>query len=309
MDANLTASVWARLIAGSPLDDLELGTVDGRADLRRLTAPDPMILRRYSTATHTIIEQGGLVAVRGARWNALDFSNSKLKSIRFYDCNIENCRFDEAVCQDWRMWGTRIAASSFRAADMRKSALGGIDDGKRNSFHRVDFTSADLRDTVYKSADFVDCSFVNTRLTKVNFGGSVFVNSKFEGDLDEVCFNRKTFKGEGLPENEMKGVDLRGARLHFVEFRELDMSDVRWPEGDDHIVLADYVACLDRALDALSARSDVRAKSLAAILQVARKWAGPNQRVGIVSKRDLVEAGGEGAVDEFLRLCRPVPPN
>ena len=200
------------------------------------------------------------------------------------------------------MWGTSISNTSFRAADLRRVALGGVDNGRRNSFRCVDFTKADLRQTVYVSADMVGCTFSHTKIAKVDFQGTVFVDCRFEGRLEEVQFHRHAFRGEAFPPNEMSGVDLRGAKLSHVEFRGLDMELVKWPEDEDHFVIEDYPATLDRLLATWKTRSDAGSKRLVASFGILRRWVGAKQRVGVVSKADLLEAGGEEAVVDFSRL-------
>jgi uncharacterized protein YjbI with pentapeptide repeats len=273
----------------------------GRVDLRGLVAPEPAVLRRYVAASAEVTELGELIRIRAAHWRGIDFSGARLGSLRFFDSTIEDCCFEGARCQDWRMWGTTIVNTSFRSADLRKAALGGVKDGKRNVFREIDFTKADLRQTVYVSCDMIGCKFSDTKLSKVDFQGTVFVNCTFEGELDEVLFYRQAFRGEAFPANHMKGVDLRRAKLRYVEFRGLDMSEVQWPEDDDHIVVENYTATLDRALDLLKGHTDVASKKLGAVLGMSRKWAGPNQQRGVLSKLELVEAGGSEAVSELLR--------
>jgi uncharacterized protein YjbI with pentapeptide repeats len=180
-----------------------------------------------------------------------------------------------------------------------------VANGKRNSFKGVDFSNADLRQTVYVSADMADCTFADGKLSNVDFQGTVFVNCRFQGQLNDVLFHRYAFRGEAFPPNEMKGVDFSRAKLRHVEFRGLHMATATWPQDDDHILLNDYLATLDRVLDALKTRTDVESRKLAAVLGSKRKWAGANQKQGVISKLDLIEAGGEGAVLEFLRLAQP----
>lgn len=303
MDKYKDIEVWGRLIQGKPLDGLGFATIDGRIDLRGLAAPDPSEVEKYRTATMIVKEQSGLIAIGGVHWKGIDFSNCRLNSLRFFDSIIENCSFDAGHCRDWRMWNTRIINTTFRGADLRDSALGAVENGKRNSFKRVDFTKADLRQTSHGSADMVECIFVDTKLAKVDFHGTVFENCIFSGELNEVLFYRYNFRGEAYPPNEMKGVDFRHATLRYVEFRELDMNDVKWPEDSEHIILKNYKASLDKMLNALKLRSDVSSRRLTAILGMMRKWAGPNQAQGILSKAELVGAGGEELVAELLRLC------
>jgi uncharacterized protein YjbI with pentapeptide repeats len=202
------------------------------------------------------------------------------------------------------MWGTTISETSFFSADLQEAVLGGVKDGVRNSFQHVDFSHADLRGTTHVSSDMVDCNFEQTRLRKVDFQGTVFVRCTFSGELEEVLFYRTAFRGEHLPPNEMAEVDFRKAKFRFVEFRGLDMLSVIWPEDDDHIVLDDYKDKLDRAIDRLKGRLDLPSKELDAILSMKRKWAGPNQRQGVISKADLIEAGGPNAPDEFRLLVQ-----
>ncbi len=304
LSKDLAARIWSRLATGQSLTDLGLPTIDGRVDLRGLPAP------RVSSSERGrgIEELHDLTEVRGARWCALNFSGADLESLRFFDARIDNCVFDGARCRDWRMWGTTLADTSLRSADLRDSALGGMaDDGKRNAFVRVDFSKADLRGTALPSADFTGCVFSHTKLAKVDFQGCVFVDCVFEGLLDEVIFARRAFRGEHLPANEMRGVDFRRARLRWVLFRSLDMADVRWPEGDEHIVLDDYVPTLDRVLLASKSRSDESGRRIAGLVESLRKWAGPNQRTGVIGKLELMEIGGEAAVADFMRMCGRTP--
>jgi hypothetical protein len=202
------------------------------------------------------------------------------------------------------MWGTTVADTSFRSADLRKSALGGVDGKKRNHFRMCDFTKADMRQTAHVSADMTGCVFSDTNLSKVDFQGTVFEDCRFEGALSEVLFCRQAFRGESFPANEMKGVDLSRAHLRYVEFRGLDMRDVRWPEGDDYVIIDDYVATLDRLLNVLKGGESVSHRKLGAILAMQRKWAGAHQRVGVLSKPDLIDVAGKQTVEELLRLVQ-----
>lgn len=221
------AEVWERLVGERSLGDLGLPVNKGRVDLRGLVAPRPTVVGRHVTESAEVTKLGGLIEIRGAHWKGIDFSGARLGSLRLLDSTIEDCSFEGARCQDWRMWGTTVVKTSFRSADLRQAALGGVDNGKRNSFREVDFTKADLRQTVYVSCDMIGCTFVDCKLSKVDFQGTVFVNCRFEGELDEVLFYRQAFRGEAFPGNEMKGVDLRRAKLRHVEFRGLNMSDVQ----------------------------------------------------------------------------------
>jgi hypothetical protein len=200
------------------------------------------------------------------------------------------------------MWGTTVVDSSFEGADLRGSALGGVEGSKRNAFLRVKFAKADLRKTVYVSCDMTGCGFADANLSQVDFQGAVFVDCVFEGELSEVTFNRLAFRGDMFPANEMRGVDFRRAELRGVEFRGLNMDDVVWPESRDHVVVSNYRAALERALIELNGHEDVPSRRLSAVLGMMRKWAGPSQRCGVVNKKDLLDAGGAETTERLLRL-------
>jgi uncharacterized protein YjbI with pentapeptide repeats len=302
MDSKQLAGVWERLLGGKSLEGLDLPMRTGRVDLGGIVVPDPTVMRRYVVASAHVSELGDLLVIRDAHWKGIDFSGARLASLRFFDSTIEDCSFEGAKCQDWRIWGTTVLNTSFHSADLRKAALGGVEKGRRNSFRQIDFTKADLRQSAYVSCDMIGCRFVETKLSKVDFQGTVFVDCTFEGELDEVLFYRQAFRGEAFPANEMRGVDLRRARLKHVEFRGLDMSEVLWPEGADHLIVEDYPATLDRALQAIKGRNDLASKRLGVVLSMKRKWAGPRQKLGVLSKPDLIEAGGPEAVAELLRV-------
>jgi uncharacterized protein YjbI with pentapeptide repeats len=250
-----------------------------------------------------VTEATNLVVLRGVTWKGIDFSAAKLGSLRFFDSVIENCRFDFANCRDWRMWGTRTVDTSFRGADLREAALGGLDEGRRNSFMRVDFSKANLRGSVHKSSDMEQCTFDG--ITSVDFQGTVFKNCTFVGELNDVLFYRHAFRGEAYPANEMKGADFREATLRHVGFRGLDMADVKWPTSTDHVVLSDYVPTLERLLKVLSTRTDEMSRRLGVLIMHSLRWAGPNQKEGVINIRDWAEVCGEELVSEFVALARP----
>lgn len=302
MNADQNAEVLVRLAAGRPVEGLGLGEKNGRINLNGLAVAEPVVSKpqRLAIAEVALIQEQ--VVIRGATWKSLDFSGSRLNGLRFFDCSIIDCIFDECQCRDWRFWGTTFESCSFKGVDFREAALGGVIERKRNTFRKVDFTGADLRQTAFVAAEFVSCLFRDSKLTKVNFGGSSFSDCIFEGQLREVCFNRTAFGNESLPPNEMSRVDFSGALLRLVEFRGLDMDSVRFPNNKDHIIVDDYRATLDRLLRTLHSRTDVGSKKLAAVLAISRKWAGSKQRRGVLNRNDLIALAGQELTAELLRL-------
>jgi uncharacterized protein YjbI with pentapeptide repeats len=295
------AEVLNRLIHGGSLDDLGLARKDGRLVLEGLTVPEPAVRKMTRTAIADVAELDVLV-IKGATWKGLDFSGSRLNGLRFFDCIISDCVFDNCTCQDWRLWSTMVSNVNFQSADLRKSVLGGVQAGKRNIFANVDFTNADLRQTSYVAAEFVDCIFNDTRLDKVDFQTSAFTNCIFKGKLREVLFYRRGFKGEAFPANEMTDVDFTQSQLRWVEFRGLDMETVRFPKDNDHIIVESYPRVLERLEQAFKEEVSLSSKRLANFFAMDQKWAGAKQRRGVFNKNDLLEIGGEDGLRRVLEI-------
>ena len=67
-------------------------------------------------------------------------------------------------------------------------------------------------------------------------------------------------------------------------------------------ILQDYRETLKRFLGALSGRTDMTARVLTRLLKHDLKWAGPNQRRGVINKNDLLEVGGQQALEIVQKL-------
>jgi uncharacterized protein YjbI with pentapeptide repeats len=297
---------WKRLIRGKPLHGLNLPIKNGRVDLRSLHLPEPYEAQKVRTTVADVVTLGGITTIRGGEWKSIDFSSSQLPSLRLFDCKITDCVFDRCYCRDWRVWGTAFIDTTFKATDLRSAVLGGVIEGRRNSFRNVDFSSADLRQTVYEAAEFIRCIFSNSKLDKVDFETSTFVDCSFEGELREVIFNSRGFGGEAYPANQMTRVDFRHARLRWSEFHGLDLDNVYFPEDDEHIVVQNFPEVIDRALKFFGARSDVGSKQIAAVLQNDKRWLGRHQKVGILNKADLREMAGEEGIRDMLAIIAAV---
>lgn len=281
MDESLNRQVLIRLLAAKPLGDLSLPIRDGRVDLRGFRFEAPKI--------------------EDFRWHNLDFSGVDLSALRMLRGDIDNCLFEKCDASEVRMWSTRVSNSSFRGASLREAMLGGADtDGRTNTFHCVDFAKADLRRTVYKAASFESCVFRNSKIADVDFQTTRFSDCRFEGKLERVLFYRYGFKGEQFPPNEMANVDFSNATLRWVEFRGLDLDRVKLPNNSEHLLIQSYPAVLERMIAALQKESDLSSRTLAAVFEDRRKWAGPHQVQGVLNVQDLLEAGGE----EGLRRVR-----
>lgn len=230
-------------------------------------------------------------------------SSSTLSNLWLKECNVSDCIFDNCDMSEVRLWGTSLSNVSFRSANLRGALLGGVSDsGKRNLFRNVDFSRADLRGTIYSEAEFVGCQFNNTKLDKVDFQSSTFEDCVFEGELREVLFYRRGFRKGNFPENKMTRVDLSRARLRWTEFRGLDLADISPPSDDDHIALHNFPTVVGRLIEHLDAKSDLSSRRLNAVFKNKKKWLGSDDSIGILSKSDIIEAGGQEGLQSVLQI-------
>lgn len=315
MDVSMLSNLLARLAQRNPLNDLPIAMHNGRLDLRGVSiaalgaerhfgAPPPPDARGAVGRFAGLVEPCDVaLSLRGIELCDMDFSDSDLDGIRFFNCTIQNCVFDNASCDDWRMWATSVSDSSFASASLREASMGGALDGETNRFENVRFINTDMRGTAHRSEAFIGCTFDNANLLKVDFQGSRFTRCVFRGELHEVMFYDRAFRGERFPPNTMEDVDFTGASLHSVEFRRLNLDRVRFPADSEHLLLSNYPAALDYAMAQLQGE-DVSSRMARAYLEFSRKWVGPQQKVGIFNRLDLVEFLGEDDSAELVRLLR-----
>jgi uncharacterized protein YjbI with pentapeptide repeats len=308
----MSTEIWDQLIHGKSPREAGIPKIDGRLDLRNLHVVEPHAVKTVRTPLADVTVLRGITSIEGANWQSIDLSSSHLPGLRFLDCQIRNCVFDRCRMADLRVWRTDFANVSFRSADLRGAMLGGTseNDNRRVSFHDVDFSAADMRGTMYGAAEFLRCKFNHAKLNKVDFQSSTFTDCSFEGELREVLFYHRGFRGERFPPNEMKRVDFRRAKLRWSEFRELDLGEVSFPTDEDHIIVGSYPEVLDRLLAFFRGRSDLGSRSLVASFEHRKKWLGARQRVGVFNKHDLVESAGEDglkAVMEIIGSARRLP--
>ena len=238
---------------------------------------------------------------RNERLSNADFSRKRLDHLRFFDSTLTNCSFNQATCRDLRLWGTTFRDCTFQETDLRDSALGPVHDGKCNRFEGVVFDRTDMRGTSYQSAVFVNCRFDHAKLTKVDFQGSRFTQSVFRGELHEVLFYDRGFRGDALEANLMEKVDFSGAQLRWVQFRRLDLETVVFPSDDDHIIIPNYRAFLDYALRELQGASSLPDRVLFSVLQMERKWLGPRRSTGMLNRLDFLDRPEGNEVISRLR--------
>jgi uncharacterized protein YjbI with pentapeptide repeats len=294
---------WRRVVHGEPLKGLPLTKKNGRIDLSALELPEPEVLERWQTPLAEVRRVEPNASLYSLELRDLDLTGGKLSSIYFSDCEITNCFFDDCYLHDLRLRATTITDCSFRGANLRGTALGeaardGPFKGRQNHFTRVDFSEADLRETVYNAAAFQSCVFRNTKLSKIDFRSSSFVDCGFEGELREVRFwSSDPYYQDLFPRNQMLNVDFSRAKLRDVEFRGLTLAQVRLPDDTEHIVINDFANVLDELIRSFDRQGDQTARALVAYLGAYRRGTVRGAR-GILNKLDIAEGG----VDALARV-------
>lgn len=284
--------VWNRILKGKTVNDCHV--LDGRINLMNLD------VRKSSKPEGWGLFAKKINELKEINLRSLDLTGSKLKGLIFIECTIHNCIFDQAECQDWKMWATTVEDCTFKNADLRRSSLGGMYNNQPNFFHRVVFYHADLRSCVFEAARFSDCKFINCKLDKIDFQSSVFENCVFEGELNEVIFYKRSYAVKNLPVNPMKNIDFSRAQLYLTEFRGLDMDSVTMPRDDDHLVVHDYKTKLANIKNKFRDQDD--AVVLSAYIENLLKWAGENQQQGVINKKELRDVLGEKWFKAILPL-------
>jgi hypothetical protein len=239
------------------------------------------------------------VKLSGATLHSLDLSEAVLDDLWLTSSHVSDCVFDGARWRDGGVWGCTFDSCSFRGSDLRELGVAPDHDGMRTVFRDCEFARAILRGFVCPGAVFEHCRFEDCRLAKVDFGGSIFRRTEFAGRLSEVIFGDLPWDHEHFEPNEMEDVDFRDAELYWVEFRNLALHRVRWPEHPEHETFTHFPCVLRQTIDALEDDPRPDARAIRASLQHTVEWMHPQRHTGVVHRGEL-----EGLEDETLDLMR-----
>jgi len=298
---SLASEIWSKLVRGRPLDDL-VPLHGGRWDLRGLKLGAQPTKKRFAFGLRAMVRVVDAALIERATWRDLDLSSTSLDGLQLSRMNIVNCAFDNSSMQNMRVWASVFRDCTFVGGNLRGSVLGGVDNGKVSSYLRVDFSRADLRRTVYEAAAFEACSFRYSKLTGVDFQTSTFKDCVFEGEVRDVMFYHRAFRGERFPPNEMINVDFRRAQLHDVAFRGLTLETVALPQDDKHIVIDDYAETLRYVIPILEKQGDETARALIYLLEIDRKWLPVAKKRAVINLEDVAETTGREGVDRLLQV-------
>lgn len=279
----LQSEVIRRLRAGERLDGLALDRLDGRWDLRGLGAQDARAAEPDTTAaqaggmsfTFEFSTVAATLEFQRARLVDLDLRGAHLPRLRLFGCVIDNSLFDGAHCVGMRMWATDVSDSSFLAADVARSSVGGWYANRANRLRNVDFRHADLARLGCGVASFTDVDFSYAQLECTNFWQASLIRCRFAGVLREVVFDGRVLEPErGLAANPMLDVDLaKVTAFDDVDFRGVNFDRVTLPATPALLVVRG-VHRVEAGIARLSGRDDHAALEALGRLQHLRKFMG-----------------------------------
>lgn len=300
----LAEEVFHRLATNKPLHDLKLGEHNKRVDVRGICAPEVSKAKMPPFRNWSLQKLSGQVTFKNVHFEDMDFSGAQLAHLRFFNSRITNCRFDNAQCEDWRLWAADVSSTTFFDANLYKAVLGPWYEGRGNTYRLVNFSRADMFMLNSPAATYIDCDFSHARLEKIEFQSSSFIRCRFAGELREVIFWNHGYKTGKPDPNPMEDVDFSEAKLRWVEFRRLNLDRVLFPQDDTHVVLRNYECVLQKALLAARNSQHQSANGIAAVFQHRLKWIGLEQEVGVFNLLDFREAGGVEEEEFVSRILR-----
>lgn len=286
-----------RLQRGYGLEARDFGMHEGRIDLRGLPGDASPPERGPGPAIVTIGAPPDRPR-RRTRWSDLDLSFAELPELRWFDLDVERCRFEYATLQGLRCWGISVRDCSFVGADLRNSQWGpNQPEFRRSIWTGVDFRRADLRwSACYGDLEHIDVT--GAKFTQASWNWSNLRDVTFGGVVHGLEIGR-------LPVDQqpgdwrLEGVDIRKAKPRNVVLHGVNLGvvDVRLPSDDRHWVIPDWPGYLDRVAAAAHATEPGVLRDVAQIwVDYSRRDRGPNQTVGFVAVYDIAELGGNELV-------------
>lgn len=239
----------------------ELGTHNGRIDLRGLEAPSPAAGSKVAVGSATGRVLTNVPEARNVVWDHLDLSQSRLPGVQFFDTRISDCLFDDANCRGWRLWDSQIDSSSFSAADLSDSALGTGAKAGAVAWRDVSFDKADMRRIAAQGALFESCTFRDSNLSDAEFLQITMRDCLFAGVLRNILFDGREISNRPVP-GVLTDVDFSEAIFEDVEFRGCRFVGLKLPRESGVYVIPKYPAVALRAIQLMDGDSSMDARML-----------------------------------------------
>jgi uncharacterized protein YjbI with pentapeptide repeats len=288
----LALRVVERLKKGKLLGELGLGTREHRIDLSGLPAAPSPASKEQQMGGLVVQKVRGLVELTGRSLVGLDFSGARLSGWRLRNCEIRDCRFDAAGCEEWVLWNSSITDCSFARTNLRNTLLATFPEGKHNKWERVSFAGANLRHASAFGGVFNDCDFSDAKMNEAMFLESQLSRCRFAGRVEEVLFDGRKLPGRAAPV-EMESVDFSDAQFVNVDFRGHRLRNVVLPRDEDLFLVRGFPCAGQKAIAALSGDPSIAARTASAVLENSLGGpALPPDSVWVFNRRDWREWGG-----------------
>ena len=296
--ARLAVEVIERLKKGESLENLGLGLTNGRVDLRGLPASPINVSAPQRVGGLAVQTVSALVELNRVPIVGLDLTGALLSDWRIRGCQLINCRFDLAHCQQWVLWDSEVRGCTFEGSRLRGSLLGTYPEGGQISWENVTFRNADLRYSSAYGAAFMRCDFSDARLDEFHFNQCRLERCRFAGRVEGAVFDGRKLEGRNDPE-EIDRSDFSDAYLVNVEFRGYSLQNLALPRDEDVRLIRTFPCVAKEVLQALRGDESKPAQLLAAALENSLRGPQTATASDVFNRRDWRAWGG----DELLALA------
>lgn len=151
-----------------------------------------------------------------------DFAGASFEYAVLYECDLENMilpggNFNEANLRRARLTGTQIPHGKFRRADLRDTGLADIE------WERADLVDADLRGATFHLGS-----------SRSGLVGSPIASEGSRTGFYTDEYEEQEFKApEEIRKANLCGADLRGAKLHDVDFYLVDLRGAKYTDEQE----------------------------------------------------------------------------
>jgi uncharacterized protein YjbI with pentapeptide repeats len=160
------------------------------------------------------------VDLRTAQLDGADLEQARMRQANLEEVDWPRARLREADLLGAHLTGSRLPAADLRGADLREAGLGEVD------WERADLRGADLRGATFhmgSSRSGLVGSPIACEGSKTGF---------YTDDLEEMHFRPP----EEIRKANLRGADLRGARIDNVDFYLVDLREARLdPNQLEHV--------------------------------------------------------------------------
>lgn len=230
--------------------------------------------------------------------SGVDFSGSLLPGLRFDNCTISDCSFDDSTLDSFFVYRSVLKNCSFRRCRIEDANIGPFFEGddRANHFERCHFGGSRLSFFIV-AATFSECDFGDARIRNTDFEGAHLKNCTFSGHLEEVYFNRTSdlarSRGWCIP-NTMEGCAFNHAQFYSVHFRSLKIPSDRLPT-ERHFIIQNWRQWISNASARLRQSTSAASKNLLELLLIHDEMTRSEDGTMAIPAEEAVDCGGEEA--------------